>query len=115
MVASLQPLGPKLTQIVDMLTDESFSLSDMEHEIFTKNINNITKFTLIAVLGSGVAIVGCFAAAAVAFVLGLSAVPVFCALVVLLGYETTRSKEARRQVSVQLVQGVQPVSVSVPE
>lgn len=95
--AALSPLGSKVNGFVDLLTDESVGLAQLEEEVFTKNINNITKFTLLAVLGAGFVMMLCFVGAVVALVLGLSAIPVFCSLVLLLAFETRKGSQRERE------------------
>lgn len=90
-VASLQPLRDRAHQAIDMLTDESIGLAELQHELVTKNINNITKFTLLAALGAGGTMVLCFLGAVIALVLGLSVIPVFWGLLLLLLVETRKT------------------------
>lgn len=92
-VASLQPLREKAHQAIDMLTDESVGLPELQEELVHKNINNITKFTLLAVVGAGGTMVLCFVGSVIALVLGLSVLPVFWGLVLLLFLETRRTRQ----------------------
>ena len=71
-VAGLQPLGQKANAVVDMITDENVGLAQIHQEIITKNINNITKLTLVAAVGSGGLMSVCFLGAGAALVVGLS-------------------------------------------
>ena len=95
-VAALQPLGKKVNTVVDMLTDENVGLAEIHEEIITKNINNITKLTLLAVVGTGGLMTVCFLGAVVALVLGLSVIPVFWSLLALLMFGVHKSKRAVR-------------------
>lgn len=64
--AALQPLGQKANAIIDMFTDENVGLAKLDEEIVTKNINNITKFTLLAAAGAGGLMATCFVGAVIA-------------------------------------------------
>lgn len=92
-VASLQPLREKAHLAIDMLTDETVGLSELQEQLVYKNINNITKFTLLAAIGAGGTMVLCFIGAAIALVLGLSVIPVFWGLMLLLVLETRKTTQ----------------------
>jgi len=68
-VASLRPLGSKANTIVDMVTSENVGLTQIHQEIFTNNINNITKLALVGTAGAGGLMVVCFMVAVAALVL----------------------------------------------
>ena len=91
-VAGLQPLGQKASVVVDMITDENVGLGQIHQEIITKNINNLTKLTLVAAVGSGGLMGVCFLGAVAALVLGLIMIPVFCSLLVLVVLGLLKSK-----------------------
>ena len=91
-VAGLQPLGQKANAVVDMITDENVGLAQIHQEIITKNINNITKLTLVAAVGSGGLMSVCFLGAGAALVVGLIMVPVFCSLLMLVVLGLAKSK-----------------------
>ena len=94
--AGLQPLGRKATIIADMLTNEDVGLAQIHEEIITKNINNITKLTLVAAVGSVGLMAVSFLGAVVGLVLGLSMIPVFCSLSTLLVLGLFKSKYTPR-------------------
>ena len=94
--AGLQPLGQKATIIADMLTNENVGLAQIHEEIITKNINNITKLTLVAAIGSGGLMAVCFLGAAAGLVLGMSMIPVFWSLSALLLFRLFKSKRTPR-------------------
>ena len=94
--AGLQPLGQKANVVVDMLTDENVGLADIHREIISKNINNLTKLTLVATVGSGGLMVACFLVSAIALVLGLVMIPVLWSLLTLLVLGLFKSKRSPR-------------------
>ena len=94
--AGLQPLGQKATIIADMLTNENVGLAQIHEEIITKNINNITKLTLVAAIGSGGLMAVSFLGAVVGLVFGLSMIPVFCSLSTLLVLGLLKSKHTAK-------------------
>lgn len=93
LVASLQPLREKAHLAIEMLTDETVGVSELQEQLVHKNINNITKFTLLAAIGAGGTMVLCFIGAVIALVLGLSVIPVFWGLVLLLVLETRKTSQ----------------------
>lgn len=99
-VAALRPLGSKANSAMDMITSEDVGLtqilSQIHEEIFTKNINNITKLALAAAIGTAGLMGVCFVVAAVALVVGLSMIPVFWSLVALLMFGLYKSKRMPR-------------------
>ncbi|KAF8320102.1 hypothetical protein DL93DRAFT_2074458 [Clavulina sp. PMI_390] len=93
-VAALQPLREKAHQAIDLLTDESVGLAELQEELVHKNINNITKFTLLAALGTGGVMVLCFVGSIIALVLGLATFPIFLGLVALFVIEARSPRRA---------------------
>jgi hypothetical protein len=103
-IAAVQPLGPKATTVVDMLTSERVGLGDLYQEVFSKNINNITKLTLFAATGAGGLMVVCFLGAALALVLGLTMIPVVWTLLAVSMVGALKAKRAPAAPEIQLDQ-----------
>ena len=110
-VASLRPLGSKANTIVDMVTSENVGLTQIHQEIFTKNINNITKLALVGTAGAGGLMVVCFMVAVVALVLGLCAIPLFWSLLTLVVFGVRKS---RRMAKTPVVLDAQPSARLMP-
>jgi hypothetical protein len=110
-VASLRPLGSKANTIVDMVTSENVGLTQIHQEIFTKNINNITKLALVGTAGAGGLMVVCFTVAVAALVLGLCAIPLFWSLLTLVLFGVRKS---RRMAKAPVVLDAQPPARLMP-
>jgi len=114
-IAALRPLGSKANNAVDMITSEEVGLTQIfaqiHEEIFTKNINNVTKLALVAAVGAAGLMGVCFLGAAVALVVGLGMIPVFWSLVTLLMFGLYKSKRMLRP---SLKQCVQPQMLPTP-